>query len=152
MSGRKTTGRRVDEWRRLRGDRGSGSAAVIVFAVLFLAVAAFVVDGGMSISKRERAADLAEQAARYAAQDLDIEELRRSKGEHAYILYQNCDERVRAFAREAGEDVTSARCTSASAQAVEVEIQLTYKPVLTGLFYSGSITVSGTAKAESLTG
>lgn len=66
--------------RRLRGlplaDRGSGAAAVIIFAIVFMALAAFVVDGGLSISKRERAADIAEQAARYAAQDINIEQLR----------------------------------------------------------------------------
>ena len=53
-------------------DRGSGAGAVIIFALVFLSLAAFVIDGGMSISKRERAADIAEQAARYAAQDIDL--------------------------------------------------------------------------------
>lgn len=56
-------------------DRGSGAGAVIIFALVFLSLSAFVIDGGMSISKRERAADIAEQAARYAAQDIDREAL-----------------------------------------------------------------------------
>ena len=67
----------VREWvaaRRERlDDRGSGAGAVIIFALVFLSLSAFVIDGGLSISKRERAADIAEQAARYAAQDLDTE-------------------------------------------------------------------------------
>lgn len=136
-------------------DRGSGAAAVIIFAVLFLAIAAFVVDGGMSISQRERAADLAEQAARYAAQDIDVEELRRSGGANAPINYENCDARVHAFVRESHlsqGDIAASRCLNADAQRVEVEIQLTYHPVLTGMFYDRTLTVHGTSVAESVTG
>ncbi|WP_406218394.1 TadE/TadG family type IV pilus assembly protein [Streptomyces decoyicus] len=134
-------------------DRGSGSAAAIIFAVLFMSLAAFVIDGGLSISQRERAADIAEQAARYAAQDIDQEALR-STGE-ARINYQNCGSRVAAYAREvglSGPDAATSRCLSANAKQVEVEIQLTYRPVLTGLFYDGAITVHGTSIAESRTG
>lgn len=136
---------------RLGEDRGSGAAAVIIFAVLFLAIAAFVIDGGLSISQRERAADYAEQAARYAAQDLDQEALREGR---PAINFANCGARVRAFVREAGlsgADVAGSRCTSATAERVEVEIQLTYEPVLTGLFYQGSITVHGSSAAETRT-
>ncbi|MBC3992182.1 pilus assembly protein TadG-related protein [Streptomyces buecherae] len=136
-------------------DRGAGAAAVILFAFLFLALAAFVVDGGMSISQRERAADIAEQAARYAAQDIDEAALRASGGTSAPINYENCGARVRQFAREAGlsgPDVAASRCVSANAEQVEVEIQLTYEPVLTGLFYNGSFTVRGSSKAESHVG
>jgi Flp pilus assembly protein TadG len=134
-------------------DRGSGSAAAIIFAVLFMSLAAFVIDGGLSISQRERAADIAEQAARYAAQDIDLEALR-STGE-ARINYQNCGRRVTAYAREvglSGPDAAASHCLNADARQVEVEVQLTYQPVLTGLFYDGAITVHGTSIAESRTG
>jgi Flp pilus assembly protein TadG len=54
-------------WWTARGarldDRGSGAGAVIIFTLVFLSLSAFVIDGGLSISKRERAADIAEQAA-----------------------------------------------------------------------------------------
>ncbi|WP_413799844.1 TadE/TadG family type IV pilus assembly protein [Streptomyces iranensis] len=137
---------------RLSDDRGSGAAAVIIFAVLFLAIAAFVVDGGLSISQRERAADYAEQAARYAAQDLDQAALREGR---PAINYQNCGARVRKFVHEAGlsgADVAASRCVSATAERVEVEVQLTYRPVLTGMFYSGAITVHGSSAAETRVG
>ncbi|WP_435244555.1 TadE/TadG family type IV pilus assembly protein [Streptomyces sioyaensis] len=135
-------------------DRGSGSAAAIIFAVLFMSLAAFVIDGGLSISQRERAADIAEQAARYAAQDLDVEAIREGHS-GAPINYQNCGSRVATYAREvglSGPDAAASRCLSANAKQVEVEIQLTYRPVLTGLFYDGAITVHGTSIAESRTG
>ncbi|MFD3539772.1 pilus assembly protein TadG-related protein [Streptomyces sp. NPDC058662] len=134
-------------------DRGSGAGALIIFSILFLALAAFVVDGGMAISQRERAADIAEQAARYAAQDIDRAALYAGSG-GAPINFENCGARVRVFAQEAklsGPDVAAAGCVSANAQRVQVEIRLTYRPVL-GLYHRGPVTVRGRAVAESVTG
>ncbi|MCF3124849.1 hypothetical protein IPZ68_34900 [Streptomyces arenae] len=135
-------------------DRGSGAGAVIIFAIVFLTLSAFVIDGGLSISKRERAADIAEQAARYAAQDLDTEGIYEgAKG--APINYQNCGARVRAFVEEAGliaSDVANTHCVTANAQQVEVEVQMTYSPVFTGMFYGGDVTVKGRAAAENEVG
>ncbi|MGP3975340.1 Tad domain-containing protein [Streptomyces sp. 8N114] len=157
--GRRALSEGVGSWvqgrRTACDDSGSGAAAVIMFALLFMVLAAFVVDGGLSISQRERAADIAEQAARYAAQDIDEEALRASQGRNAPINYENCPSRVHQFATQSGlsgGDVAASGCVSASAQQVQVRIRLTYRPVLTGLFYSSPITVHGTATAESVTG
>lgn len=137
-------------------DRGSGTAAMLIFAVVFMALAGFVVDGGLSISKRERAADIAEQAARYAAQDIDVEALRNAPaGTQPVINTANCDARVRAFATASGldaDDVGASRCTVADPDRVEVTVQLTYEPMLTGFFYDHAVVVHGTAAAESVTG
>lgn len=135
-----------------RSERGSGAAAVIIFAFLFLALAAFVVDGGLSISQRERAADIAEQAARYAAQKLDTDALRHDR---TVIDTAACATRVRDFAERSGitgPDLANAVCTDTQPQKVTVRIQLTYRPTLTGFFYNGSLTVTGTATAEVVTG
>ena len=142
---------------RPRGDdRGSAAAAVLIFALVFMALAAFVVDGGLSISKRERAADIAEQAARYAAQDIDIEKLRTApKGAAPEILFGDCDARVKEFAAKSQlsqADIDGSFCTYADAQRVVVSVQLTYHPILTGYFYDREVVVHGTAAAESLTG
>jgi hypothetical protein len=144
--------------RRLRrdGDRGSAAAAVLIFALVFMALAAFVVDGGLSISRRERAADIAEQAARFAAQDIDIEKLRNSpKGTPPEIIAGDCTARVREFAAQSDmsqADIDGSYCTFADTQRVVVSVQLTYRPILTGYFYDHEVTVHGTAAAESLTG
>ncbi|MFF6959066.1 MULTISPECIES: pilus assembly protein TadG-related protein [unclassified Streptomyces] len=139
-----------------RPDRGSGTAAMLIFAVVFMALAAFVVDGGLSISKRERAADIAEQAARYAAQDIDVEALRNAPaGTQPVINTGACTGRVRNFAEQSGlspADVMASYCTSALPNRVEVTVQLTYEPMLTGFFYDHNIVVHGTAAAESVTG
>ena len=134
-------------------DRGSGAAAVIIFAVVFMGLAAFVVDGGLSISQRERAADIAEQASRYAAEDIDQQTLRNNGT--VVINDADCTARVRQFAQQSGlsgGDVVASGCTAATARQVQVIVQLTYRPVLTGLFYDAPVQVHGTAKAEPLTG
>ncbi|MFF7483990.1 TadE/TadG family type IV pilus assembly protein [Streptomyces luteogriseus] len=136
-------------------DRGSGAGAVIIFTLVFLSLSAFVIDGGLSISKRERAADIAEQAARYAAQDIDRDALYENEGGPAPINFENCNARVKAFAREmdmTGADIGATHCVAADAQQVQVEVQLTYSPVFTGMFYGGDVTVHGEAVAQNEVG
>jgi len=141
---------------RCRDDRGSGAAAVLIFALVFMVLAAFVVDGGLSISKRERAADIAEQAARFAAQDIDINALRTAPaGSSPVINVADCDARVKEFAAQSGlsdNDIANSYCTHTAPDRVDVTVQLTYQPILTGFFYNHAIVVHGTAAAESLTG
>ncbi|MDX6354948.1 MAG: hypothetical protein QOF98_1851 [Streptomyces sp.] len=146
--------------RRLRAlrhdDRGSGAAAVLIFALVFMTLAGFVVDGGLSISKRERAADIAEQAARYAAEDIDQDALRNAPaGTPPVINGADCTGRVQEFAQQSGldpDDVAASHCTDIQDQEVQVSIQLTYQPLLTGFFYDHAIVVHGTAAAEVVTG
>lgn len=138
-------------------DRGSGAAAVLIFALVFMTLAAFVVDGGLSISKRERAADIAEQAARYAAEDIDLDQLRNAQqgGAPPVINGADCTGRVQEFAQQSGldpADVAASHCTAIQDQRVEVSVQLTYQPILTGFFYDHAIVVHGTAAAEVVTG
>lgn len=145
----------LDARRELLNDRGSGAGAVIIFALVFLSLSAFVIDGGMSISKRERAADIAEQAARYAAQDIDKEALYDNEGGPAPINFENCGARVKAFAREmgmSGADIAATHCVAANADQVEVEVRLTYSPIFTGMFYDGDVVVHGQAVAENEVG
>ncbi|CAM5699414.1 pilus assembly protein TadG-related protein [Streptomyces purpurascens] len=146
-------------WLSYRGerldDRGSGAGAVIIFALVFISLSAFVIDGGLSISKRERAADIAEQAARYAAQDIDRDALYENPDSAAPINFENCDARVKAFAREmdmTGPDIAATHCLAANAEQVQVEVQLTYAPVFTGMFYGGDVIVQGQAVAQNEVG
>ncbi|GAA2132426.1 Tad domain-containing protein [Streptomyces synnematoformans] len=133
-------------------DRGSGAGAVIIFAFLFMALAAFVVDGGLAISQRERAADIAEQAARYAAQDTDTDALYEGQADQeAPIRYENCEARVQEYLSHVtvqNGEVESWDCTSAAIDHVEVEIVLSYRPLLTGLALSGPLEATGNARAE----
>jgi Flp pilus assembly protein TadG len=48
----------------------------VIFAFFVLVLAGLLVDGGLAIHARQRAADIAEQAARAAADDIDVAHLR----------------------------------------------------------------------------
>jgi Flp pilus assembly protein TadG len=57
------------------GDRGSVAVFTAVFAFTVLLLLGLLVDGGNALNARERAADIAEQAARAAVTDLSIGDL-----------------------------------------------------------------------------
>jgi Flp pilus assembly protein TadG len=61
-----------------RGARERGSAAlfVAIFAPAMIFLAGLVIDGGAALEVRQRAADIAEQAARAAGQECDVGLLR----------------------------------------------------------------------------
>jgi hypothetical protein len=58
-------------------ERGSLSLFVVIFAVSVLMLAGLVYDGGLAITARQRAADVAEAAARHGANAVDAEVVRR---------------------------------------------------------------------------
>jgi Flp pilus assembly protein TadG len=153
---RREVRRRLREPREPRGDRGSGAIAVVLFALVVLVLAAFVVDTGMAISQRERAMDFAEQAARYAAQDVDLEALRED-GPPAPINFGECDQNIAEYANEIGlsdADVEASYCIPGETQAnqVTVRIRVTYEPIFTGMLYNRPLEVWGEATAEAQTG
>ena len=54
------------------GERASIAVFTVVFAVAVVLLTALIVDGGIAMNAKERAADIAEQAARAAAGDIDV--------------------------------------------------------------------------------
>src|SRR5205823_6155240 len=65
---------RAVQW--LCRDRGSVSVWVVIFAFITMILLVLVVDGGQVMVAKSRAADIAEQAARAAADDIDPAALR----------------------------------------------------------------------------
>ena len=59
-----------------RGDRGTLSLFVVIFAPAVVLLAGLLVDGGIAINAKQRAADVAQQAARAGANDLNVAALR----------------------------------------------------------------------------
>lgn len=137
----------------------------IVWGLLLLFLAALTIDGGLAISQRERAADLADQAARTEADNLDLQALR-STG-RAEIKHDGCA-LARAYVRNAaaaihdGTASVKGGCTypmetvlgpggqgAIQSGSVTVQVQLTYSPFVLDIF-GGTITVteSGTAFAQ----
>ena len=62
--------------RRPRSDRGSVSAFVAVIAIALVAVTGLVYDGGQILTAQARVRDLAANAARAGAQEIDLDTLR----------------------------------------------------------------------------
>ncbi|MEV7177819.1 pilus assembly protein TadG-related protein [Kitasatospora sp. NPDC093679] len=137
----------------LRGaDRGSGALALILAAMLFMVIAGFIIDTGRAIHQRERAADVAEQAARYAANHISAAGLR--NGGTVVIDSTGCTGNVQAFVRESGfggDDISASSCLAAAGNQVTVRVRLTYTPLLlSALSHGGSLTVWGTATAQAV--
>lgn len=72
--------RRPDGCQRDGRDRGSISLWVVIFTFTTLALLILVVDGGQTMNAKSRAADIAEQAARAAADDINVAGLRTGTG------------------------------------------------------------------------
>jgi Flp pilus assembly protein TadG len=64
--------------RRRRGERGSVTVFTAVFAIAAVFLLALILDGGSALNARERAMDIAGQAARAAADTIDLQVLRSS--------------------------------------------------------------------------
>jgi Flp pilus assembly protein TadG len=63
-----------------RGDAGNASIILVLITPALFGVAGLVVDGGRAINARQLAADQAEQAARTAADAVDIDAVRAGTG------------------------------------------------------------------------
>ncbi|MFG2845959.1 TadE/TadG family type IV pilus assembly protein [Kitasatospora sp. NPDC048296] len=130
-------------------DRGSGALALILAAMLFMVIAGFVIDTGRAIHQREKASDVAEQAARYAANQISAADLRNGR---VVIDTAGCTGHVQDFVRAngfSGGDVGATRCTAAAGNQVTVEVRLTYTPLLLPTFKDG-LTVWGHATAQAV--
>jgi Putative Flp pilus-assembly TadE/G-like len=131
---------------RARGDRGSLSTYVVLFAPIALALTGLAVDGGLALAARERAADIAEQAARRAADDVDREALREGR----IVIRPDCWPRAEEItaAHGAGE-VTGC---SIDGNDATVAISLTYEPAILGLLGFGGFEAHAEATAEAVAG
>ena len=63
---------------RVRGERGSVTVFTAVFAIAVIFLLALILDGGSALNAKERAMDVAGQAARAAADTIDVNVLRAS--------------------------------------------------------------------------
>jgi hypothetical protein len=67
-----TTGRRRRRGRAMAADSGQITAFVVVMATALILVAGLVLDGGLTLTARERALGLAQEAARAGAQGINL--------------------------------------------------------------------------------
>lgn len=139
--------------RRPRGEHGSFTFAVIFWALMAMMLAGLVVDGGLAISERQHAGDVAEQAARAAANDLDPAELRAG----VFKLAPGACDQAKAVGVASGLDASAVTCDDpgslrlATGQVVPtmtVHVQIQYDPIFIGLIYSGPFDANAQATAH----
>jgi Flp pilus assembly protein TadG len=146
-----------------RGDRGSVALWVVIFTFAVLVLATFVVDGGQLMNARERAADMAEQAARATVNDIDVTALRSGQiaiSAGACAPGGPADTLVAAYARGTGASAfvpasyrnqpgcqTGTVLTPAGPQHfATVTVEITTKPVIPiGIFGSYQVPATQTA-------
>src|SRR5690606_18729017 len=132
-----------DRMRRLRADseRGSMSALVVVLFVFLMILAGLVVDGGNAINARQRAIDDAEQAARVAANQIDMTQLR-ANGQ-VTIVWPDADTAARAYLGQRGYQPGNVQVFPAADGGVTVTVESTVSTQLLSLAFIPSFTVTG---------
>ena len=138
---------------RPSGERGSFAFAVVFWALIVMLLAGFVVDGGLAITERQRAGDIAEQAARAGAQQLNVADLR--NGTLTIDEGAACAQ-AKAVAVASGVAGSAVTCgpfgstttsTNQVVPTITVRVTITYTPILLGLFYSPNFTANASATA-----
>ncbi len=66
--------------RAATGERGSVTVFTVVFAIAVMFLLALIIDGGIALNAKQRAADIAGQAARAAADTVNVDVLRQTGG------------------------------------------------------------------------
>ena len=152
----------------LRNDRGSLAMAVVIWAPVVVLLMAFLVDVGLLISDRTQASDVADQAARRVAQDIDqgwmsTHNVIGPKGQFPGIKI-NVDPKTGDCVPDATQylldnqiadtTITSCQVTgNPTEQAlyvnprITVTLQMKYKPLFVGFALKGDTTVTGTGSA-----
>lgn len=132
---------------RGRGDRGTVALFTTIFAVFVLVLAGLLVDGGLTIHARQRAADIAEQAARAAADDIDVAYLRRTGKARILATDAPC-RRARLLASKYPEVTGPVQCDTSGGDEARVIIQIRVKFQLLSAFGFSDMTMSSAASAH----
>jgi hypothetical protein len=125
----------------LHGERGSLSVFVVLFSVAVFVLAGLLVDGGASINARLRAADIAEQAARAAADTIDVDHLRATGEVRISDGAAACGRARDILTAQGDRTAVLTRCVvGAGAQRVTTGVQIQWKAYfLTIIGFSGGI-------------
>ena len=139
-------------------DRGSAALFVAIFAPAMLFLAGLVIDGGAALEVRQRAADIAEQAARAAGQECDVGLLRsvsecritsRSAAEAAATPYLQ-NNGVTAWQLELFDPPPG---TTGQFYGVRVTVTIRFRTTLLGIVPGNdTMTITQTGEAVAVTG
>lgn len=128
-------------------DRGQATAFLVgVFAALWL-FAGIVVDGGLALAGKVQALDVAQEAARTGAQQLDVGQLRR--GNAVRLVRAEAAQAARSYVASTGDSGSA----SVNGDAVTVRVTHHQRTQILQLIGLRTLTVhaTGTAHAERAT-
>jgi type II secretory pathway pseudopilin PulG len=131
-------------------ERGSVTVFVVFFSIVALALASLLVDLGNAVNAQERAADLAEQAARAAANAINVADLRNG----TVIIDQTraCADAmslIQAYAQPSRLQASMTQpCTYPTQRQVTVYVSVTTTPLISTFFGSFTMRAHETACAE----
>jgi hypothetical protein len=130
-------------------DQGTVAMFTVIFALFVILLAGLLVDGGLAIHARQRAADIAEQAARAAADDVDVRLLRTTGELRIADAGSACAKARRLVARypEAGDVQCGLRDSRTAWVQVKITVELQLLSIMPG-FSDMEITSSATATPE----
>jgi Flp pilus assembly protein TadG len=130
-------------------ERGSATILLVGLSLVLFACAGLAIDGGRAINARDKATDVAEQAARAGSGELD-DALLRGPGGTVALDEPAAKLRADQFVADAGASYTPT--TTTTADSVTVVVSWTYKTTILGIVGINSIDVSGSATARPTTG
>lgn len=132
-----------------RSDRGSAALFFLLMTVVLLAVAGLAIDGGSVINAKDRAYDVSEQAARAAANRIDVGTLRAS----GQVVLDRASATQAASNFVAGTGYAFQGVSFGAGQSVTVTVSRVERTALLGLIPGlGQFTVTGSATATPVTG
>jgi Flp pilus assembly protein TadG len=129
-------------------DRGAVSVIIVLLAGAFFGLAGLVWDGGRAITARQHAADLAEQAARAGADDLDLNAIRDGGVGTIDVPRATVDACHYVHVAAPGSGCTA----TATGQAVTVRVTTHTPTALLGIIGVSSFTTHGYASASAVRG
>jgi Flp pilus assembly protein TadG len=135
-----------------KGDRGSVSVWVVLFAVLTIVLLALLVDGGQAMLEKVRVADIAEQGARAAADDVNTADLRADGTVTLGPGYCNAAKTiVNSYASSAQLGAATTQCSVPAdppanvPELVSVTVSVRFQPMLSLIFPSFMVTSTESA-------
>jgi Flp pilus assembly protein TadG len=141
--------------RRLGKDRGSAALFVAIFALPMIFMAGLVIDGGAALEARQRASDIAEQAARAAAGQCDVA-LLRSLGDCRITSQADAETAARPYLDDSVTSWSLVRTREVDPgqfHGVQVTATITFQTTLLGVVPRfKTLTVTETAEAVAVTG
>jgi Flp pilus assembly protein TadG len=114
-------------------ERGSLSLFAVIFTLVVLMLAGLVYDGGLAVAARQRAADVAESAARAGANAIDVDAFR---DRQVLVVDQAaaCDNARQVVARDGDGSLADCWVDPADDQLVHVRVHVSVRPLLLALF------------------